>query len=388
MLEGIHFAWVVVLALGTTGVGPKVVAQQPQDELNRWLGGVWEAARDKRLDVCLRMELRLVHLFVPPAAELEKLRHDVKIHPQHEGLPRLKEYDRVLAGKPYTVRTRVWACGGDWRSSTDHTNGQMGEYWMDDCVAGERMWCLRQDSLVRVDTRREHPDFYDYRKHTPGVASQVWSFATGGLTLVNVNDMPTPRASLRGESWEAVSTTPGGAKWPRVVRLAGTWDAEARTGTITAVRWRVIGSLDEGTDLFSDSWREASPFKGLVAGRIREVTPAGRPDREFILIECEAVEKSEARRIMETPRAGGVDPVRGATTFHAIHDFTGSEGVIVRTGVDGRTLTAPFDQGKTHAQTSLRRAGWWTAGALLCSLVLLKARRLVKEKQCGVEGSR
>lgn len=345
-------------------------------DFDRWIQALWKNATERPIERGLFVNLKVVNAYVPAEADLNALREQVKLHPQDPRASDLGDYDRVLAGKPYTTVVRLWTRAGEWRASVDSTNTVAGDMYRDDCVRRNFMWSLQRDRLLTIRPDREFPGYFDIRKQATGFAGWLWAFPTGGLSLVDVQKFGQPEVVLAGTTWEATATVAGTTK---SIRVRGEWAVAEKRGIVNAVEWNP-GDPANAIRFEAADWKANAAFGTAVASTVREFRANGRPDRSLTMLESHEVDSKEMSSVTATPQTKGDDPVRGKSTFTSIYDFTGQEGTVTSLTGGDQPAVVPYNEGHTKAHIDLQQAGWWLAAALVASLSVLAFRKYITKR--------
>lgn len=334
-----------------------------------WLDQVWELASASTDDRGLRVRWRERAVYVPSSERLAEIKARIIGHPQHPERAKLAEYESILAGRPPTAELTLWIVGDEWRCNLDPIEPPR-PYW-DRTVRRQHSWSLSEDTLVRIDPRRDVPAGYEYSSETSGLRGKALAFATGGLSALPIRGVSAPRIVPSGDVWHAEAETEGGR-----VNVQGHRGTAASPPGITQVRF--TNQHGQVTVYTSDGWRESPVLQSGVAERVRVHNDWEPGTTDLLLLELDRCEVAELHRVTRMPPVEGDDAVRGRTTFRSVQDFSGSVPMQSRVSEEqgaGRSEEAQSVQQGYESYARLRVLGWVVAVSLLVLLIALRVQR-------------
>lgn len=379
MLCSLHWVWVVRCS-ASVGRAPPTV-----EEVRTWLQA--EAASFDGLpdlkghSITWRLEFR----WIPPAADLERLRKEVAGKPDHPERANLEQYENALRGKPTTNRYRLWSKGpGEWRwNQSWGASDDMSHYW-DRTLTKKVAWTLLSDQLEIADPSapfRVGMDLSGLERTVIGADLKRMLYARLPSLRQSNYEFNSPVVHEMG--WSVLAVRGGATPDQRLeMTVRGRWDASLTRGFVEELR--VVrndlypGSVGERTT-YSD-WLFVPGLERWVAHRVEEYNTKGTLDKVIVFEGATEEQPGEFDLVTQIPPIDGPDPVRGSATFHFVTDHRkgtqlavdGARGVVGQAVVPGRIGSA--------SSIWNRWLGWLATGLLLLSIaVVVVRRRLVRQ---------
>lgn len=350
-------------------------AEQPTryDSPQAWFDATWQRAGEP-----LRFEWTSIawsqeDAWIPPTAEIERLRREVPGRPDHPERTLLEAIEQKLAGRAPTGEFEfVFGGKGEFRLN-HHSRYDPNDYY-DRIVTRDAMWGLTYMGLGHFDIGSKEPG-YDLATFA-AVAGQTYSyFLDGGLWTVRLNQMQPDPVRLNGN--ELVIECRGGPHDQRATVVAQ-WDAEASCGFIQSIRFREPRSSDGSTVIVESSgWEYDSFLQRWAAEEVRSKRADGGVVHVWRRGRVGSVDAERFAALIRPPEPDGVDPVRGKVTFKVIEDHRASKRNFTSLTNTGPVVTAMPPDSSTRDARWVTRTGWIVAACLAASLVFLRLRTVV-----------
>lgn len=376
----------LMLALLSGGICiAEAVARQPtQEAVQAWFEAEWSANGPEIPDlsghsVTWRVEFR----YVPPAAELDKLRKEVTGKPDHPDRFTLENYERALKNDPSIVRYRLWSHGkGNWRQNKEWGFGNdLSHYW-DFTLTPKRAWMMLQSSMTIFSPGSPTAPGMDLPslEHSFGpVLEQLFS---AHVPTAARSGYKPGTVSLAGQKWTIlVSVSAPNSDAKAALTFSGRWDDQANRGFIEEER--VVSSGDTasvGKATKYLEWTHEPSLDRWVAHRVEMYKSDHRLDRVIVFENAQAEEPGEFEKITAIPPAEGEDPIRGKTTFTRVTDYrTNKQSLLDTERKEAVSASLPVQE--DTGPRWQRRIGWITSLSLVMGLVAIAAHRRIKTQR-------
>ncbi|MBM4108195.1 MAG: hypothetical protein FJ255_05210 [Phycisphaerae bacterium] len=322
-------------------------------------------------------------LYVPPPAELERMRAAVARHPQHPETGLLKVFEDRAASPPRWVEHELWAGFDGMRVNTTLPETPNGFHDM--AVAGATAWSLAPGSAIlnTSTTRRAEIDFATSGR---SVATTGLSHLTGGLANARSEfgvGEPIP-ALMGGSEWRGSRTGKTRSGRNVGVTAAGRWNEADGWGTVDHVTVSIERDGVQTVIRYASSDWNPVPGMGIGAAATVTRTTGGRPDWTLRLARVEPVDRAAVHRVLAEPTVARADPIRGAATINEVVDYRGNGPVVTRRTPSGTVETlASGDLPAQRRVRSLDRLGWIVLAAVIGTAALLWIRSF-RRKRAGI----
>jgi hypothetical protein len=355
-----------------------------QDQaFHQWFSEIWRSAAERPIMDGRYLRCSISNDFAPTTERLAQMRASAKAHPQSPDSLALPDYELAASGHPRVQIVSIWTIGGEWRMNLDF-GGPTGSFF-DMCVRTGSMWSLAPGSMTKVDPSRHVSPQFDYRLREEAVRGDLWSFATGGLSLWRAERFEYPELTLAGGSWQGSAIAKPGPIGRAVLHLKGTWDAAARRGTIDEVAWEDRDHPERSDRLVISNWGEMSGWGRWGGFTIRLYGADGTIHRTHRLEESGSLDTTSFENISKMPRPGASDAVRPSNVITSVIDMTVADATMsaYAPGTDVASAVAPLDPKHRDIYLQLRRNGWALAGLVVTLVGVLYFIKRVRGRRLG-----
>jgi len=360
----------VLTALACLGPQPEPVGPKRYSSPQEWFDALWASA-DKPLNLeWTSIAWTQEDAWLPPPAEIERLRREVPGKPDHPERFNLAVIEQKLAGKNPTGQFEfVFGKGGEFRLN-HHSLSDPNDFY-DKVLTKDAMWGLTHKGLAHFDVGSKEPG-YDLAAFA-NVAEQTYSyFLNGGLWTVRLNQMQPEPLVQNGNDLTIECT---GGPQNKHATVVAQWDTGVSCGFIESIRFQSPDSNDESTDIVESSeWEYDTSLSRWAAKEIRSKRADGGVVHIWRRGIVGAVKAERFAALIRAPEADGVDPVRGKVTFKSIEDRRGSVRSTTALTDAGPVVTAMPPNANVSDSRWITRTGWIVAACLGASLVFFRLR--------------
>jgi len=308
------------------------------------------------------------------AAQVAALEREVAGKPDHPLHGQLETAKRRLE-KPDEIVVHVhWESPVSWRLSTTYKYEDKELPYADFAVTADGAWALTAQQLTIVDPKSFPPN-QDYLSLVTEFETVAQDILFGGLSLPKRLGLTRGPVVMNGDKWECTFSNPD-----RTYTFRGTWDETAARGFVTS--YRLVRGPDPafvGTERVMSGWARHGDL--WIAADAIEHRPDGRPTASTKFVSIRPLTKSDFQTATATPKVDGADVLRGPVTVARVYDLRPGR---MEASFPTDPERAPVSLEEPGETTSLRRAGWVTAGVLVLVFAGLIGRRLRRSSSVGV----
>lgn len=340
-------------------------AQDATQTPEAWFEDFWSAPVPDLSDVRVEYE---VHW---PARlsdeELRRLGQEVAGRPDHPERATLEEEHRRRAGDDVSVRT-LWYLGpGRWRWNQDNDYVGDGSYTDRASDGANGAWVMIPGQANISDATGS--DGFDPASNEPGLLKDFNDLLSCGLYSARGAGSQPVRFKESNGSWQVTLQ----ADWGYTAEVTGRWQADAEVGEIDRLVITAHKNAEYvGLSKTSDNWRYEPLLDRWIATEVTEYEPTGEVSRRLVLRGVYPREH-EVSELLQAPRFGRADVIRGEPTQTAIYDRRSRARRL--THRDEAGSLSDRDLGRGGSGGVLRVAGWILVGGLVATLVACRLWR-------------
>lgn len=390
----------ILLSLLASTTMPNVVwAYEPtQQDVQAWFDREWNSPLvTPELVAGHMVRWREENLYVPPKAELDRLRKDVRGHPDHPERGLLARYEGTAAGNPNVFEFTFWSGGKDyWRLNDDQSGADYakwgGKRFDDKVVTHRHAWQMSPEQLaILSDSPIVTAPGYDIESDRAMVINSLTAKFHAGLPkFAKLAGLAAPPSvEVRGPKWSVRFELTGTNSASSYV-IEGRWDEQAGRGFVEQIISKRAGKDEVDARTTYKSWKSTPVLNGWIAGTIESWQRSRGITRRSTYIACESVSQDEMRAMTRIPAFDGRDAIRGPTTFVSSWDFRGGqERYVTRSPAfsndpTGKTIVEVKDPPAPGRLARLvRRTGWIAGGLLIVGLAALKFNGLILARRAA-----
>jgi hypothetical protein len=320
--------------------------------------------------------------FVPPDAQLDSLRAEVKENPAHARAAELSEYERRIREGTPLVRTFSLRARGpeEWRLCQNARPGDGEVEFIDYVLSPSLAWKLTPNWLVLIDPARPMPAGHPIRDVGLYFTHDLFMILDGGVRNAALVHAELRSITQTADGWRATATDSGG-----VVGREFHWRWDAAAGRPFVKRLIITKGGDEpGTFWEFHDWTLQSEGPIWIASRAEKYAPSGKLSGVVTLEGVAREEPDRFAKVVAAPDFGIPDSLRGSIEFRSITDYRGDppiEIIQTKAGIQRIPLTLAA-QVAEQGEQDYRRLGWGLAGLAVVVLVFV---RLCRKRDAGAQ---
>ncbi|MBX3402480.1 MAG: hypothetical protein KF699_03610 [Phycisphaeraceae bacterium] len=345
-------------------------ADRRYESPQQWFDAEWERAGRKPEWEWISIKWTQEDRWVPPQAEINRIRRDIAGKPDHPERLVLADLEKRLMGEFQVGEFAIWFGERGSLRFNHHSRTEPGDYF-DRTITPQSVWGLTPRGLALLDPDSSEPG-YNFVAAAVGAEFIYSQFVDGGLGALRRAEVP--KGSLKQSGDSLVIDCRGG---PRIAdaRVFARWDTALARGFIERIDIRWGSEKSAGGTLHVSGWTLDSVLNCWAASEVHSVPMGQAAGLLWKRGVTELVTRDRFADLCRVPSADGADVIRGPATFMVIEDRRSAHRQLTTIG-DGGTLAEPLPPLPHDSNRKwITITGWIVAASLAATLFFLRLRQ-------------